>query len=298
MAAKILISGATGSVGRVLIRNLVRSGKDVRAGVHKEDKSDLVKMTGVELAKLEYEDFATIDRALQEIETLFLVTPYAREQVEYAKRMIDHASLFGVSHIVYLSIMGADQVPGTQFSRWHRRVEKYLEASSVAFTVLRSNIYMQNFLRFIQPSGGLIYIPMNGAKVSYIDVRDVAAVASEVVLAGKEHFGNTYELTGPFALSMDDVADILTEAVGSHIGYINIPQETARHIMESLGTPGWLVEGMLELYAMQRSGINERVTALVEEITSKKPIPFDQFANDYSNIFKAIVQQEHHTYLS
>lgn len=298
MSAKILVTGASGAIGRIIIHDMVNRGKEVRAGVHSEEQFNLVKMTGVELTRLEYGDFSTIDHALQEIESLFLITPYAREQVEYAKRMIDRALLFGVSHIVYVSIMGAEQEPGTQFGRWHRRIEKYLQSQSVASTILRPNVYMQNFLRFIQPSGGLVYVPLNGAGVSYIDVRDVATVASEVLIAGKEHFGNTYELTGPFPLTMDDVADILSEAVGSHVGYINISEETAKHIMESLGTPGWMAEGILELYAMQRNGINSTISGSVEEITGRKPVPFDQFAYDYADVFKAIVQHEHHTYLS
>ena len=298
MAAKILVSGATGAVGRVLIKDLVRRGHDVRAGVYNQDKTSYIKMTGVEPVSLDYGDFFTIDRSLQGINTLFLITPFAREQVEYSKRMIDRALLFGIQHLVYISIIGAEEVPGTRFSRWHRRIEKYIESSGIPYTILRPNMYMQNFLRFLQPSGGFIYMPLNGGKVSYIDVRDVAGVASEVIVANHDHQGKTYEITGSMALSLDDVASILTSQVGTHISYINISEETARHVMLSLGTPGWMADGMLEIYSAQRLNLHQRVSPVVLELTGNEPVSFEKFAHDYANVFKAIVQHEHHTYLS
>ncbi|NLW31240.1 MAG: SDR family oxidoreductase [Fibrobacter sp.] len=294
MAAKILITGATGAVGRELVRELVQRGKNVRCGIHQHQKSEYIKMTGVEGVSLEYGDFATIDRALQEIETIFLLMPFAREQVEYARRMIDRAALYGVNHVVYVSMLGAQEYPGTSFTRWHYRIEKYLEKSSIPYTILRPNMYMQNFVRYVQPSGSFIYLPLNSARVSYIDVRDVASVAAEIILAQKEHFGNTYELTGPDSLTLDDIADILTSVIGTHIGYINISTETARHIMETLGTPQWMAEGMLELYSLQRAGKQSNVSDITEQITNRKPNNFEQFARDYSTIFKAIIEHEHH----
>lgn len=294
MAAKILITGATGAVGKELVKELVHRGKNVRCGVHQFQKYEYIKMTGVEGVPLEYGDFSTIDRALQEIETLFLLMPFAREQVEFARRMIDRAALYGVNHIIYVSIMGAQEYPGTRFTRWHNRIEKYLQNSSIPYTIVRPNMYMQNFVRYVQPSGSFIYLPLNHAMVSYVDVRDIASVVSEIILAPKKHFGNTYELTGPDSLTLDDVADILSSVVETHIGYINISSETARHIMKTLGTPEWMAEGMLELYSLQRLGKNSHISGITEQIISRKPINFEKFAKDYSTVFKAILEHEHH----
>jgi uncharacterized protein YbjT (DUF2867 family) len=136
-------------------------------------------------------------------------------------------------------------------------------------------------------------MPLNGAKVSYIDVRDIAAVGAEVLVGGKDFFGKTLELTGPDAITMDDVANALSEEVKSHLGYIPISDDVGRHILESVGTPHWLVEGMLELYAMERERMNSKVTTTVEDIAGKKALAFDRFARDYAETFKAIVQHEH-----
>jgi uncharacterized protein YbjT (DUF2867 family) len=293
MAAKILVTGTTGSVGRVLVRELIKKGKDVRAGIHTSDKSEYIKMSGVERVSLEFGDFSTIDKALQDIKSLFLITPMAREEVEFARRMVDRARMWGVEHIVKLSMLNASCMPGTQFTRWHKQAEDYIAESGVPYTFIRPNVFMQNFLRYVQPSGSLVAMPLNNAKISYVDVRDIAAVGAEVLVSGGDFFGDTLELTGPDAITMDDVTDVLSKEVKSHIGYIPISEDVARHILESAGTANWLIEGMLELYAMERELMNSKVLHTVEEITGKKALAFDQFARDHAEAFKAIVQYEH-----
>ncbi len=295
MAGKILVTGATGSVGKVLVNEIVKRGKEVRAGIHTPDKYDYIKTSGVEAVPLEFGDFATIDKALQDIKSLFLITPIAREEVEFARRMIDRARMWGVEHIVRLSMLNADDMPGTQFTRWHRLAESYIEESGIPYTFIRPNAFMQNFLRYIQPSGSFIAMPLDNQKVSYIDVRDIGAVGAEVLMGGKDFFGCTLELTGPDAITMDDVTNALSSEIRSHIGYVSISEDTARHIFESIGTADWMAEGLLELYNMQREGNNSIVTSTIEDILDRKPIPFDKFTRDNMNVFIAIVKHEHHS---
>lgn len=299
MAEKILVSGATGFVGSALVKELhKRNKKEVRAAFHSTAIPSQLKAFSSEQVKLDFGDYASIDKALQGISSLFLIIPRAREQVEFAKRIIDRALLFGVDHIAYLSMLGAQLEPGTQFSRWNRRIEKYLENSGVAYTIIRPNALMQNFLRYAQPSGGFIYLPLDQAKVSYIDVADVAMVASEILITGKAHYGAIYELTGSQALTLDDVTHIISSVVGSHVGYIPISEETAFHIMESLGVPKWMADGMLELYSMQRMGHNAMVNSTVEVICGKKPVSFEEFAFNNMAAFKEIIHHEPQTHIT
>jgi len=298
MAAEILVTGATGTVGRILVRDLALRGTEVRAGVHTPEKFDYIKMSGIEDARLEFGDNATLDRALQDIHTVIIITPFAREQVEFTRRIVDRArTISSIKHIIDLSILGAGDMPGSKFTRWHYEAEKYIEMSGIPYTFLRPNLYMQNFVVYVQPAGNFMYIPLDGARVSYIDVRDVAAVATEIAIQGKEHYGAVYELTGPESLSMDEVAQILTDEIGSHISYIPIPDDTARHVIESTGTPQWMAEGMIELFGMQKMGRYSKVNDFVENILGRKAISFDRFAHDYSTVFKALVQHERQTHL-
>ncbi|HEX2959018.1 MAG TPA: NmrA family NAD(P)-binding protein [Chitinispirillaceae bacterium] len=294
MKPYILITGASGRVGQYLVQNIAMKGAGVRAGI-RPGEVHRIRFSDVEIAEFDFEDLGAIDRALDGIKILFLITPIAREQVEYARRTIDSAVCYGVELIITISIMGSDLEPGTQITRWHRRIERYLENCGVAYTILRPNMYMQNFLRFMQPSGGFLFLPLNDAMVSYVDVRDIAAVAAAIISNEEKFINQVYEITGPAALSIEHVAENITRVSGHHVGYIPLQEETAFHVMESLGFPVWIVKVLLELYAQQRMGYNERVSNAVTEILGRKPLPFEVFALDHSELFKCIIEHTQYT---
>ncbi len=289
MKPYILITGASGRVGQYLVKNMALKGVVVRAGI-RAGEANRVSFSDTEIAEFNFEDMASIDRSLDGIKILFLVTPIAREQVEYARRTIDRAVSKGVEHIITISIMGSDLEPGTQITRWHRRVERYLENCGVAYTILRPNMYMQNFLRFMQPSGGFLFLPLNSARVSYVDARDIAAVAASIITSVDKYVNQMYEITGPTALSIEHVAEYITRVTGHHVGYVALQEETAFHMMESLGFPVWIVNVLLELFAQQRMGYNEGITDTVTEILGRKPLPFEVFALDHAEQLKCIVE--------
>jgi hypothetical protein len=157
---------------------------------------------------------------------------------------------------------------------------------------------MQNFLRFIQPSDGFFYLPLDHALVNFIDIRDVASVAARILLSPSVHDGNIYELSGNSALSIDSISQLFTSALGTHIGYIPISEQTALHVLECNGTPLWLASGIVELFSLQRSGMYSSVSPVVEEITGKKPNSFELFIHDHLNLFKAIIHHEPHNKLA
>jgi uncharacterized protein YbjT (DUF2867 family) len=212
--------------------------------------------------------------------------------------MIDRSLSCGVEHIVTISIMGSELEPGTQITRWHRRIERYLEKSGIAYTILKPNMYMQNFLRFMQPSGGFLLLPLNSAKVSYIDARDVAAVAEKTIIDNVNHVDKVYEITGPYSLSLENVAEVITNVTGHHVGYIPLEEETALHVMESLGFPTWIARVLIELYEQQRMGHNEQVTNTLAEILGRKALPFEIFAHDHTEQLKNIVEHQQYTHYS
>jgi uncharacterized protein YbjT (DUF2867 family) len=297
MKSHILVTGASGRVGQYLVKSLAMKGIVVRAGI-REGEARKFNVSDVEVIELNFEDLLLIDRSLEGIRTLFLVTPIAREQVEFARRMIDRSLSCGVEHIVTISIMGSELEPGTQITRWHRRIERYLEKSGIAYTILKPNMYMQNFLRFMQPSGGFLLLPLNSAKVSYIDARDVAAVAEKTIIDNVNHVDKVYEITGPYSLSLENVAEVITNVTGHHVGYIPLEEETALHVMESLGFPTWIARVLIELYEQQRMGHNEQVTNTLAEILGRKALPFEIFAHDHTEQLKNIVEHQQYTHYS
>ncbi|MDX5438258.1 MAG: hypothetical protein LPK03_13730 [Pontibacter sp.] len=127
-------------------------------------------------------------------------------------------------------------------------------------------------------------MPVGDGKVSYIDTRDIAAVAVEVLLSD-EHKGKVYELTGPEALSHHEMAALLGETTGKQVDFVDVPEEAAREAMMSYHTPSSIADALLELYAAYKSGKSAMVTEAVQQVTGRPPHSFRQFAKDYQECF-------------
>jgi uncharacterized protein YbjT (DUF2867 family) len=144
---------------------------------------------------------------------------------------------------------------------------------------------MQNFVNYFPPRNGVIYLPWGDGKASFIDTRDIAAVAAEA-LTSNGHNGKVYTLTGPVALGVADVARILSEASGQKITYVDAPEAAARDGMLQAGLPQWQVDELMELHAINKQGLWSAVTSDVKEITGRPAISFEQFARDYAGKFQ------------
>lgn len=260
----------------------------VRAGVHSIIKGEnLKRLPEVEVVQLEFNNPGSLHAAFTHVDRLFLITPFAENQVEMAKVLVDEAVETGVKHIVRLSASGADAEPGIQLGRWHREIEKYIEASGIPYTFLRPAGFMQNIVNYNAESiteRNKFYMPVGHGKVSYIDTRDIAAVAVEV-LTSDGHNGKAYELTGLEAINHGEVAAMLTETLERVITFVDIPEEAAREAMRAEQMPEWMINAMLELYGIYREGYGSNVTDTVKQLTGNAPHTFRQFAEDYKAFF-------------
>jgi len=291
MPSRTLVTGATGTVGSFLIRELSKRGEPVRATVHSQSKAVKIADANVELFEMDFADKASVDAALKGIEKVYLLTPFSPGQVEMAAFFIDRAKEAGVRYLVRHSAAGADTEAITLF-RTHRMAEVRLEESGIPYTHLRPNTFMQNFVNFFAEairSTGRIYLPLKAARVSYIDARDIASVAASLLYGGirEEHLGKAYVLTGPAPLSAGDVAESISRASGRKVEYVDISPEEAKAGMKASYMPEWAIESMLELYEFQRDGRAERVTSAVEEISGRSPLSIDDFARDNAGAFRA-----------
>jgi uncharacterized protein YbjT (DUF2867 family) len=288
MQQTILVTAATGTVGREVIKQLALQDVHVRAGVHSIIKGEnLKRLPGVEIVEFDFRNPDSLHAAFTHVDRLMLITPLSEEQLEMTRNLVDEAKRQGVKHIVKLSALGAGAEPGIQLGRWHREMERYVEESGIPYTILRPAGFMQNLVNHCADTikhEGKFYMPVGDGKVSFIDTRDIAAVAVEALTADN-HAGNIYELTGPETYSHQEMAGMLAEATGKEITFVDVSEDAARNAMLSRHTPEPIADALLELYAAHKAGKSARVTDTVQQVTGREPHTFRQFAKDYHECF-------------
>lgn len=283
----ILVTGASGTVGSEVLRQLKQAGTPTRAGFNNPENVAKGKAQGQEAVRLDYTDRASVAAAVQGVDKVFLLGANTPTQVEDESRVAEEAKKAGVKHLVKLSVLDADE-EGYIFARWHRAIEKNIDALGLDRTFVRANGFMQNFVTYY---GGTIrsqnafYLPNGDARISHIDVRDLAAVIV-ATLTKSGHEGQVYEVTGPEALSGNDVAAKLSAALGRKISYVDIPMDAFRQGALGAGMPAFIVDGLADLQRYYVEGKAAHISPDVEKVTGRKPGTFDQFARDCAAALK------------
>jgi len=284
----ILITGATGTVGRGVVSELQRLGATgVRALVRDPARASFIRESGFETVEGDFDKPETLDAALEGIETALLLTPPSPHTVAHQSAFIESAKHAGVRRVVKLSAVGADMGAPEGFGKWHGQTEELLKASGLDWTILRPNFFMQNLLGQAQAvaTQGRLYQVGGDARASLIDARDIGAVVART-LTDAGHEGKTYTLTGPESLSYADVAAKLSDATGRQVTYVALTPEQFREGALAQGLPEWLVSALERLNELFVAGDAEEVTDEVRRIGGVEPKTFDEFARDYASAFK------------
>ena len=285
MNNKILITGATGTVGNEVIQQLTDKGVSVRAAVRNLEQASQRGWRGVEPVHFDYGKPETFDAALEGVQRLFLVAPpLASQAPAMMKPVIEKAKEKGVEYIVDLSAMCVEDDDDLPL----RQVEIAVEKSGLAYTLLRPNWFMQNcntyMLEDIKNGRGII-APAGEAILSFIDIRDIAAVAVEA-LTTDDHNQKAYTLTGDDAFDHHRMAEILSELTGLKVGYHAIDDAALREALLNEGIPQDSIHYYSRLYSVVRAGSYAPVSADVENILKRKPIGFEQYVKDYMDYYK------------
>ena len=282
----ILVTGAHGSNGRELLKLLAAKALPARGMVRKASGRDADLPIGVTAVAGDFDQPETLKRALQGVNSVFLVTNSTERTEEQQLRFVDEARLAGVRYIVYLSQLHAAKSSPVRFLRYHATVEEAIEKTGMVYTHLRPNLYMQGLLSFqsLIAREGWFGASIGAARVSAVDVRDIAAVSAEV-LSRRGHEGKTYNLTGPQALTHLAMAQMLSAAIGREIAFRDLPEKVMRDGLLSLGMPAWQADGLLEDYAHYRRGEAADVFEDVQRVTGSEPRNFSSFAQDYRDAF-------------
>jgi uncharacterized protein YbjT (DUF2867 family) len=200
--------------------------------------------------------------------------------------VVKEAKGAGVKKIVKLSVWGASS-EAFSFAKIHRAVEREIETSGLAWTFLRPNGFMQNFVNFMSGTikgQGAIYQPAADSKISHIDARDIARVAT-AALTGPGHEGKAYDLTGPEALSYGEAALVLSRVLGKKVNYIAVSDEAAKSGMVAAGIPEFYADYLVDLSQFYRKGGAAPVTTAVKDVTGRDPVRFEQFVKDHAAAF-------------
>src|SRR6267378_1060481 len=284
MSKPVLVTGATGTIGRDVAKRLSEKGVSVRAGVRDQAKARK-ELPDLALTPFDFENEKTFAGALEGVEKVFLLPPLLPNQLEVMNAFVDATKRAGVRHIVKLSAIGIDDETQPTAIKWHGANEQHIRESGVAFTFLRPNSFMQNFITYFPPRNGAIYLPWGNGTASFVDTRDIANVAAKA-LTSDGHGGRIYTLTGPATLGIAEVALILSEVSGREFKYVDVPEAAARDGMLQAGVPPWQVELVMELHAVNKQNRWSAVTSDVEKVTGTPPTDFAQFARDHADKFR------------
>ena len=268
----ICVTGAGGTVGGEVIKQLESAKAPFHAAYFSNEKADAARARGIETVLIDYNRPETLQAAFQGCDKLFLLGPNALNQSELERNAVEAAKVAGVRHIVKQSVLGADE-ESYSLATIHRSVEKAIESSGLAWTFLRPNSFMQNAVTFMGPSiraEGAFYSASGQARVSHVDVRDIAAVAVQVLTAPNCE-GKAFTLSGPEALTYDELANELAKALGRPIIHVNLSPSDLKGAMLAEGMPEALSDQMLDLERYFREGRASRITDDIKQVTGQDP---------------------------
>jgi uncharacterized protein YbjT (DUF2867 family) len=268
----IAVTGVTGQLGGRVARRLSAAGVPQRLVVR--DPSRAPALDRAVAARCGYGDGEAARRALTQVGILFMVSAAeSPDRLEQHRTFIDAAASAGVRHLVYTSFAGAAPDATFTLARDHWATEEYVRAVGLPYTFLRDNLYA-DFLPQLAGDDGTIRGPAGDGRVAAVARDDIADVAVAILRDPARHAGRTYDLTGPQALTLDDVTQTITERTGRKVTYQPETLAEAYASRASYGAPAWQVEAWVSTYSAIAAGELARVDDAVERLTGRPATPF------------------------
>ncbi len=270
----VLVTGASGTVGAAVAHELRRTGETVRAGSHGRAPT-----SAGDLVEFDFSRPETWPGAFEGVDRLFLVRPPAISDVKtYLRPVIRFAGEHEVRHVVFLSVMGVNRLLP------HWQVERDIEDAGLAHTFVRPAFFAQNLLTAYRSDivdHDRIRLASGSGRTSFVDTRDVARVAADVLRKPVGHDGKAYTLTGPHALSYYQVASLLSAALGRSIDYQPIGLLRYRSELTSAGHETAYVNVQLVINAVAALGQAGGVTPTLGSLLGHPPTTVAQFVHDH-----------------
>ncbi|AYF76869.1 NAD-dependent epimerase/dehydratase family protein [Nocardia yunnanensis] len=281
----IVVTGATGTIGSEVVRQLAARGAKVRA-VSRNPEGARVP-DGVEVVRGDYLDPESLAAAFAGAEAAFLVGQVSIEDADTDTALITAARDAGVTRLVKLSAIGTGDTLLGPFAAWHMPGERAISQSGAVWTILRPSSFASNTLSWAAPLGAGRPVPNltgSGAQ-GVVDPRDIAEVAVAALLSD-DHAGRIYTLTGPQALSVPEQAAILGEVLGRRLEVADIPSDQVGAALVAAGRSEEFAARAAAGNAFVRKGGNTTVTKDIEQILGRAPRTYADWARDHATQFR------------
>jgi NAD(P)H dehydrogenase (quinone) len=287
----ITVAGGTGLVGKSLTEALVAEGGHVR--VLTRDPVAARAAFGdakLEIVGVDFDDAATLRAAFTGSDKAFMSYGTSERQVRDEIALIDAAIQADVPYLVNLSVGGAGGTHPAKVVRWHTEIDAYLATTGIASTVVRPTTFTDTMLKlaanFVRSDawGGLA----GAGRVALIDSRDVAAVSAVILTEGPQrHAGRIYDISGPAAVTMDEVAGYISAALGIRVEYHARAEAEQRAALQSAGLPGLLIDVLLGVDDITRDNLYAVPSPTVFDLTGRPPRSVKAWVDEHVSLFEA-----------
>jgi uncharacterized protein YbjT (DUF2867 family) len=281
MAKSVVVTGATGNIGRGVVEGLISKKTPVVALVRNASKGAALEVIGARTAIGSFEDRASLVKAFTGADTLVLITAANARADEQTMSAIAAAKAANVRKIVRISALKADPNGPTDNTRQHGRTEAALKASGIAHVILRPHLFLQNLLGSLPTilGEGRVYFGVGDGRMGMVDTRDVAD-AAVVAATTTMHDGSTFELTGPASIDYHAVASAIGRGLGREVSYVAVPPAAAGEAMRRFGADEWTVGVVRDYCTAYSSGWGDFTTDHVLRITGHAPRSVDDFVRE------------------
>jgi uncharacterized protein YbjT (DUF2867 family) len=286
----IAVVGATGNTGRAVVKELKALGQDPVCVVRNADKAREVLGADARTAVAELTDRAALEKALQGVTRLFVVTGHNPQMTEQQNNVLDAALQAGARYLVRVSggraVVGPDAE--SVVGRGHHAVEERLRNSGIDWVILRPGLFMQNTIAqaaLIKNDGKMVLPFARDLPIAFIDVRDTGAVGARIVLDPAPHAGKTYEFSGALT-NYGEFAGVFSQVLGRTIAYVEATLDQAEQALKARGLPDWLVAHQIAIAKLAAKGaFSNENTEPIHAIVKRAPLTTRQFVEDHRNLF-------------
>lgn len=282
---RVLITGATGNIGRSLVSQLVQNAPEMALRVASRKGEAVEGVAGQAMNLMDFESTLT---AMQGVDHLFLLTPAHPEMEKMTAIAVKAAQAVGVRHIVRVSGAGADAQSDIAIARLQGRCDQIVIDSGLAYTLLRPKNFMQNFTIFLRDMirAGQVYSSQQEGRIPFIDARDISAVAAKVLTAPAAHSGQAYTLTGPQALTNAEALAIIARVTGRPLSLVPISEDQAISGMRQAGMPELMVQAMSSLNRIIAAGWVAEVTNDVPRLLDRPARTWEDFVSEHRSTWQ------------